>query len=824
MSLYLAMLSSLLPGCSHLCVASQLNRSLPPGTPRRRRRKNGAPTQFHLYRYHYSQNPELPRSYEIAMLVWRLVCAWRQDPIHEMVLRMREFTRLETKVAPFDTPAENNFSFPVTPEAKIQEHGRAPNWAAVAQQSPRPFPRASRAAARSLEPIPIVHPKDLNPVKGWIWGPRRDRNAHATKQLDATTAMYIQVLQPYYGVPGRRVTVSMDAALAPRAAEENQPTLDPQGPEGPHRSAALPKNEGSAPNALHWRDIPNAPRNVVWLPVPALDENPSRQEARALQLRGGTVDRGRPYPSGAVSGALGLINRVDGGVEPHHSQQPDGTRYTTAGQTAPSCASEDSPREIRTSQVQVDTEASPADAVFYPPPRTPTVLRRPVIPYAPRQVTRLPSVPGEDLSLRHGHAHGVQGDAASDPRGRRCRSSNAASSYGSTSSVKVHVAQMPTPPQHPEGTRYHIVGQIGQGGFARVLAAATSAGELVALKVMHKPKTARHDDISRAFNTERDLMSLTTQSEKKFLLHLEAAWEQEDFLYLAMPLCAEDLRGAIKRATANGALHTIPEKEKKLLCAEMVLALIDLQKLQTIHGDIKPENFLITKIGRVVLSDFGLAQRPQPHERHPSFNFADWNAPQTFGTPGYFSPEALCRLRRRCSLPLTSQADVFSLGLVLAELFWELPSPLWSSMSLGVPEPPGVNAGESQWIPLERQAAHMMTDGLSRLHDDRALEDKRVKDLVFGMLHADPKQRPRPYQILEHPYLADLDMAAVYEGRIPHASQPHFFESLQPGTFSQFILSTSYGECDEFSNRPISGDNTIPSESRSMRPPNNEAS
>lgn len=97
------------------------------------------------------------------------------------------------------------------------------------------------------------------------------------------------------------------------------------------------------------------------------------------------------------------------------------------------------------------------------------------------------------------------------------------------------------------------------------------------------------------------------------------------------------------------------------------------------------------------------------------------------------------------------------------------------------------------------------------------------------MLHADPKQRPRPYQILEHPYLADLDMAAVYEGRIPRkyligvpiygaladiwvridASQPHFFESLQPGTFSQFILSTSYGECDESSNRPISGDNTI---------------
>lgn len=89
-----------------------------------------------------------------------------------------------------------------------------------------------------------------------------------------------------------------------------------------------------------------------------------------------------------------------------------------------------------------------------------------------------------------------------------------------------------------------------------------------------------------------------------------------------------------------------------------VLALRDLARLHFVHGDIKPENFLVAPSGRVLLSDFGLAMRPS-RALPPGTDFTQWRA-SPGGTPGYMAPEAWVH----CS----HGTDVYSAGLVVLEL------------------------------------------------------------------------------------------------------------------------------------------------------------
>src|SRR4029453_1021719 len=73
-----------------------------------------------------------------------------------------------------------------------------------------------------------------------------------------------------------------------------------------------------------------------------------------------------------------------------------------------------------------------------------------------------------------------------------------------------------------------------------------------------------------------------------------------------------------------------------------------------VHRDVKPDNMLRTEDGRLALSDFGLAT-----------DLPDSTMVSVFvGTPHYMAPEV------REGDPATARSDVWSLGVVLHEIFW----------------------------------------------------------------------------------------------------------------------------------------------------------
>ncbi|KAI0657121.1 kinase-like domain-containing protein [Cubamyces menziesii] len=350
-------------------------------------------------------------------------------------------------------------------------------------------------------------------------------------------------------------------------------------------------------------------------------------------------------------------------------------------------------------------------------------------------------------------------------------------------------------PTHPDGTEYHLVGKLGQGTYGRVMLAYTAPTfDLVALKVLHKPALYRVAGMADAICNERALMSMAAVYDKSFLMHLEAAWEQDDNVYLAMEACPEDLRSRICRAAESGM--QIPAQEVKLLCAEMILALLELESLQIVHGDIKPENILISQDGHIVLSDFGLAQCAPlitSHRRDSHLPFHEWDAPYAYGTPSYVAPEALCR-GRGANMPFTSKADVFSLGLVFAELFGGLTRPVWDTSGDG--DDSKVNA--EAWKRMtshERQAARMMTEGLKDVLSEFWTPDKSARDLLRVMLQPNASDRPTPAELLLHPYFWDLNVSAVQARRIPHMYEPprQLFSTLDRNVRDVAFLTEKYG-------------------------------
>jgi serine/threonine-protein kinase len=96
-------------------------------------------------------------------------------------------------------------------------------------------------------------------------------------------------------------------------------------------------------------------------------------------------------------------------------------------------------------------------------------------------------------------------------------------------------------------------------------------------------------------------------------------------------------------------------KIKKDLFIQLVKALNFVHKHEVIHRDIKPENILVDENYLLKLTDFGLAQESM--DKFVTQQYA------IVGTPAYMSPEQIQGEK------LTVKSDLFSLGIVAAELF-----------------------------------------------------------------------------------------------------------------------------------------------------------
>ncbi len=131
------------------------------------------------------------------------------------------------------------------------------------------------------------------------------------------------------------------------------------------------------------------------------------------------------------------------------------------------------------------------------------------------------------------------------------------------------------------------------------------------------------------------------------------------------------------------------------IASQFLAGLEAIQDAGLVHRDVKPENLMITRAGRVVLMDFGIAK-----------GLADGESSTVVGTPAYMAPE---QSRGEAS---DARADVFSAGVVLAEMIapsglgsFEARKEVWKAIHEEPPQLP-----DSAWAPLIRKAVARMPE------------------------------------------------------------------------------------------------------------------
>ena len=104
----------------------------------------------------------------------------------------------------------------------------------------------------------------------------------------------------------------------------------------------------------------------------------------------------------------------------------------------------------------------------------------------------------------------------------------------------------------------------------------------------------------------------------------------------------------------------IPLDEVMAITVQCAGALAAAEKIGIVHGDIKPENIMLTPDGQVKILDFGVAKRLARGEIGGTVDTLDLTGGLS-GTPAYMAPEVL-----EAKDPDT-RADIFALGVVFYE-------------------------------------------------------------------------------------------------------------------------------------------------------------
>jgi serine/threonine-protein kinase len=199
--------------------------------------------------------------------------------------------------------------------------------------------------------------------------------------------------------------------------------------------------------------------------------------------------------------------------------------------------------------------------------------------------------------------------------------------------------------------RFTIQEEIGRGGMARVYRAQDmQLKRTVAIKVL-LPQLAVDPEFAQRF--ERESITAANLRHSNIVTIYDVG-EQDGLHYIAMEYVrGHTLHAIIERRGALGLGYAIT------IVGPVAAALDYAHRQGAVHRDIKPQNIMIDIDGRVLLTDFGIAQAPD------SGSTGGQRLTRTgifMGTPEYISPEQASAQR------VDGRSDLYSLGIATYEV------------------------------------------------------------------------------------------------------------------------------------------------------------
>ena len=193
--------------------------------------------------------------------------------------------------------------------------------------------------------------------------------------------------------------------------------------------------------------------------------------------------------------------------------------------------------------------------------------------------------------------------------------------------------------------RYEIIEQIGTGGMADVYKAKChKLNRYVAIKVMKSEFSQDKTFVSKFWAEAQSAAGLTNPN----VVNVYDVGVENGIYYIVMELVeGVTLKKYIEK---RGKL---PYKEAVSIAIQVANGMDAAHKHNIVHRDIKPQNIIISKEGKVKVTDFGIAKVAST---------ATINTSASMGSVHYISPE---QARGGYS---DERSDIYSLGITLFEM------------------------------------------------------------------------------------------------------------------------------------------------------------
>jgi serine/threonine protein kinase len=201
---------------------------------------------------------------------------------------------------------------------------------------------------------------------------------------------------------------------------------------------------------------------------------------------------------------------------------------------------------------------------------------------------------------------------------------------------------------------WSLLGLLARGSVADLYLAqaadqSSSNSQRYVVKAL-RPEWREHALVRQQFCTEAMLGRRVNSPHLPAVLSAET---QGDAPYLVLPLIEGQTVAALLRRETS-----LPFALKLGILRQTAFALAALHDVEYLHGDLKPENLLLSSSGHLTLIDLGSAR---PIRETGSI----WNRP-VLGSPAYLAPELFTS-----TMSGDVRSDLYSLGVIGYELLAE---------------------------------------------------------------------------------------------------------------------------------------------------------
>jgi predicted Ser/Thr protein kinase len=259
--------------------------------------------------------------------------------------------------------------------------------------------------------------------------------------------------------------------------------------------------------------------------------------------------------------------------------------------------------------------------------------------------------------------------------------------------------------------QFEIIELLGRGGMGVVYKARQlNLDRIVALKILPPVDSQSADFVERFRREARSLAKLSHPN----IVAVHDFGESGGLYYFAMEFVdGANLREMIRtgKMRPEEALAVVPK-----ICDALQFA----HEEGVVHRDVKPENILIDKRGRVKIADFGLAKLLRREQADHTLTMTG----MTLGTPRYMAPEQLDKPET-----VDHRADIYSLGVVFYEM-------LTGEVPMGRFAPP------SEKVSIDVRLDEIVLHALERDADRRYQHVSQVRDDVEKVTTSKPEVAP----------------------------------------------------------------------------------